>query len=298
MRAKHLMIFIFFFAGACRANSQAPSSAVVSEGSSAPAQAPESSSTAPAPQVPDATEVRTKGGAVPLRTGVQAFSSVAIAIKLGVAGPGIDVATPIASKMNLRVGASFFSYNPNFNVDGISIVGDIELRSITEAFDWFPFGNALRISPGVTFYNGNHINAVAVVAGGQGFSLNDVSYVSDAANPVTGSFDMSFGHQLAPSLTIGFGNMIPRKGGHWAFPFEVGAEYIGVTPRIALNLVGSACTVTPLGSNCQAIASTPQLMINVAGEQASINADIPKQLRFFPILSTGVSYRFGRSHDR
>jgi len=50
--------------------------------------------------------------------------------------------------------------------------------------------------------------------------------------------------------------------------------------------------------NCQPITSTPQLVQNVQGEQNLIHGDIPTQLRFFPIVSTGVSYRFGHSRNR
>jgi hypothetical protein len=244
--------------------------------------------------------IKTRGGAgqSPLTVGVEPFSSIAVAVKVGSAGIGIDLATPVASKLNLRVGASFFSYNPNLVVDGINIVGNINLRSVSENFDFFPFGNAFRVSPGITFYNGNHITATALVAGGQNFTLDDFNFISSPADPVHGTFDMSFGHQLAPSLTIGFGNMIPRKGGHWSFPFEIGGEYIGQKPRIALALGGSACMFSTAPGFCQPITSTPQLVQDVQGEQALLNGDIPTQLRFFPIVSTGVSYRFGRSGSR
>jgi len=246
-------------------------------------------------QAQDTPALQTRGGAgqSPLRVAVAPFSAVAVAVKVGLSGVGVDVATPVASRLNLRLGASFFSYNPNLTVDGINIIGNINLRSVSEAFDFFPFGNAFRVSPGVNFYNGNHITAAALVPGGQSFSLNDINFISSPTDPVNGSFDMNFGHQLAPTLTIGFGNMIPRKGGHWSFPFEIGGEYIGKSPRISLALGGSACTMNTSPSNCQPISSTPQLMQNVQGEVALLNGDIPTQLRFFPIVSTGVSYRFG-----
>ena len=239
-----------------------------------------------------------KSKAVYEKRAVAPFSAVAIGLKLGIGGIGIDVATPLATKLNLRVGASFFSFNPNLVEDGIDIIGNIQLESVTESFDFFPFGNDFRVSPGVVFYNGNHITAAAKVAGGQTFSLNDVSYISDPADPANGSFDLSFGHQLAPSLTLGFGNMIPRKGGHWSMPLELGVEYIGRTPRIALNLGGSACQGGTTPMYCGAIATDPTTMQNVQGEQTTLNNDIPSFLRFFPIASLGVSYRFGHNSSR
>jgi len=233
-------------------------------------------------------------GTQPLKTGVTPFSAVAVQIKVGVAGPGLDVAVPLAGRMNLRAGGSFFSYNPNLVEDGINVIGNIQLRSASASVDIFPFGNAFRISPGAVFYNGNQISAVASVPGGQTFTLNDVTYYSSATNPVNGTFGLSFGKKVAPSLTMGFGNMIPRKGGHWSVPFEIGAEYIGTAPQISLALAGTACQGSAT-TNCAPIASDPTTQQNVAAEQASLNSNIPSQLRFYPIVSIGLSYKFGHS---
>ena len=203
----------------------------------------------------------------------------------------------MAGRMNLRLGGSFFSYNPNFVVDGINTAGSIQLRSSSANVDIFPFGNAFRISPGVVVYNGNTLSAVANVPAGQSFTLNGVSYYSGAAAPVTGNFGLSFGKKVAPSLTIGFGNMIPRKGGHWSVPFEIGAEYIGTAPQISLALTGTTCQGSAT-TNCSSIASNPTTQQNIVAEQASLNSNIPSQLRFFPIVSIGLSYKFGHSGSR
>jgi hypothetical protein len=233
-----------------------------------------------------------------LKLGVEPFSAIALQVKVGLAGVGVDIATPVASKMNLRMGASFFSYNPNLAIDGETIDGAIHLESIHESFDFFPFGNSFRISPGVTFYNGNRIHATVSVAGGQMFTLNDVLYISGPSNPIGGTFDVNFGNQLAPSLTMGFGNMIPRKGGHWSIPFEIGAEYLGRPPLIALSLSGTACQGNTSPANCSTVASNPTTQQNVVAEQADLNGDIPRQLRFFPIVSIGVGYRFNLARHR
>jgi hypothetical protein len=228
----------------------------------------------------------------PLRVGAEPFSSIAVQIKMGLAGPGIDLATPVGSKLNLRAGVSFFQYNPSFTVDGEIINGTIQLRTVNEAFDFYPFGNGFRISPGMTFYNGNHITATTSVPGGQTFTLDNVQYISGPNDPIRGTFDLAFGNQLAPSLTIGWGNMIPRKGGHWSFPFEIGAEYIGKQPRIALQLAGTACQGGTAPPFCQTVASDPTTQQNVLAEQQLLNSNVPRQLRFFPIVSIGVSYKF------
>ena len=41
-------------------------------------------------------------------------------------------------------------------------------------------------------------------------------------------------------MTTGWGNLISRRGGHWSFPFEIGAVFTG-SPTLALNPTGNGC---------------------------------------------------------
>jgi hypothetical protein len=220
------------------------------------------------------------------------FSSVAIGVKVGAAGVGFDVATPLNRKLNLRGSASFFSYSPHVNQDGLNLIGTLNFKTVNASLDFYPMGGAFRISPGVTMYNGNHVNANAVVPGGQTLVLNGTTYYSSQTDPVNGTFNVAFGNKVAPSLSVGLGNMIPRRiGQHWSVPFEIGFEYINA-PTIALNLAGSACTTNAM-TYCQPVQSTPSVMANVKAQQAELNSDI-RPLRFYPTLSIGFAYKFGR----
>jgi hypothetical protein len=224
-----------------------------------------------------------KGGA---KTSVKPFSSLALAVKLGVAGIGFDVATPLSKHLNLRGGASFFSYSPNLNEDGITATGTLTFRSVTANVDYFPFKGSFHLSPGVTLYNGNKIIANASVAGGSSFELNNVDYTSANSNPIQGIFDVKLGNQVAPSFTIGWGNMIPRGGGHWSVPFEIGFQYVS-SPVLTLNLTGS----TVQNGVTVNTATDPNFQANEKAEQASLQSDI-NALQIYPILSIGVGYKF------
>ena len=222
--------------------------------------------------------------------GVRPFSAAAIEVSVGLSGVGLELATPLARRLNLRAGGSFLNIDPHFVEDGISAIGDIQLRSEFVAVDLFPFNGAFHISPGFTLYNGDHFSAKAMVPGGQDFDLGDGTYTSDVTDPVHGMFGLNFGKRSAPRFTLGWGNMIPRMGGHWRFPFEIGAEYIGKPPQVTLTLAGTVCQGPGF---CQPIDQNPTAQQNVMIEQNQINSDIPSWLRFFPLVSTGVSYRFG-----
>jgi hypothetical protein len=195
--------------------------------------------------------------------------------------------------VNLRGGASFLNISPSIAGDGLTMNRSVSFRSVTTSIDIFPFGGAFRISPGVVLYNGNHLHGSTFVPGGQTFELNDVKYYSSNSAQVTGTMDMIFGNKVAPSLTVGFGNMIPhRLGQHWSIPVEVGVEYIGA-PSVALTLSGDACQ----GTYCAPVMSDPTTRSNVAAEQQDLNNDV-SALRFYPIVSTGLAYKFGGSGSR
>ena len=232
-------------------------------------------------------------GSVPsLRLQTRPFSAVAVGLTAGIDGLGVDVATPLATKINLRASASFLNYSPKVTSNGIPIDAAISFRSIGAGVDFFPYHNGFHITPGATLYNGNHAGAVANIAGGTSFTINDADYVSSLADPVHGVFGVSFGRKLAPSLTMGFGNML-RRDSHWSMPVEFGFQYIG-QPKFTLNLTGSVCDSD---GDCSTVQSDAATITNLQQEQIKINNEI-SPLRFYPILKIGLGYRFGRNVKR
>ena len=228
----------------------------------------------------------------PDRIAPRLFSSFGVAIVLGTEGAGVQVATPLTAKLNLRVGVEGFSFNPNVFEDGFAVVGNIRLLSVFAGVDYHPFYYKyarVRISPGVNFYNGNRMHALATVPGGQTFDLGYGTFTSSPTDPVTGKFDLDFGRRIAPRLTLGLGNLSPRRGQRWSFPFEIGAEYIGRPPKISLALAGSTCDAT----SCSPVLRDPEAQRDLVQEQINLNRDIPGVLRFLPIVTLGVSYRLG-----
>ena len=96
----------------------------------------------------------------------------AIAFKVSLLGFGGEAAVPITRKTDFRAGVNGFSYDRNFNKDGVGYAGHLNFRSTETHFDWFPFGGSFHLSPGMLIYNGNKITADASVTGGQTFDLN------------------------------------------------------------------------------------------------------------------------------
>ena len=207
-------------------------------------------------------------------------------MKISTLGAGIEVATPLARKFNVRGGFNMFRYSRPITNDGIQYDGHLQFQSAEAHLDWFLLGG-LHISPGILFYNGNQLTATASVPGGQTFSVGGTSYESDPTAPVTGTGKLDF-VKVSPSIMIGIGNLIPRNGRHYSFLFEVGGAYQG-SARVALNLAGNVCDTT--GTICRAVSSDPTVLANIQAQQVKIQNDV-NPYRFFPVLSLGVGFNF------
>jgi len=227
------------------------------------------------------------GGSVP-------FSGLAVGVKFGVAGIGFDVATPLVRQwLNLRGGASFISYSPStITTDNLNINGNIKFQNSAIMVDYFPFHGRFRISGGMTIYNNTGLTATLSVPTGQSFTVGGTDYYSEPYNadtnpagPIQGSGVFNFGGKTAPRVTIGTGNMLPKKG-RFTFQSELGVEFFS-QPTVLYTFTGTGCQnfngVTY--SNCGPIPTA-----NVLSEQNKLQNDL-SDLRFFPVLSFGLSYR-------
>ncbi len=216
------------------------------------------------------------------------FSTFAVAVTAGLGGVGVDVATPLNSRINLRGGVGFFNYTTSFVVDTVPIDGTLHIRNAHASVDWFLFNNSFHISSGITIYNNTNFNAIIHVPANQVIELNDQDYTSDPADPIRGTAYMKFGGKVAPRLTVGWGNMIPHKDKNITFPFEIGLDYRSA-PTAQFALIGSSCDSQ---GDCEPIQSDPDTQTNIQQQQQQITQELAP-LRFFPVLSFGVSYKFG-----
>jgi len=217
------------------------------------------------------------------------FSSLGVGVKVGILGIGFEAAVPVAAHFNVRAGGNFFNYSDTLTTDGIHYDANLSFRSAEASLDWFPGRGGFHVSPGALLYNGNQITGNANVPAGQTFTLNNQTYTSGAAEPVTGTGSLTF-TKAAPKLTIGWGSLVPRGERRFSFPFEVGFAYVG-DPKFLLNLQGTACYTYEGTPYCDNVATDANIQANLAAEQKKIANDAA-EARFFPILSQGFAVRF------
>jgi len=218
------------------------------------------------------------------------FSGFGLATHFGFAGAGFDVATPLATRFNLRAGTDFFSYATTFQEQGANVGINLQLRSSHTALDWFPFGGHFRLSPLVVFGNNNRILATALIPSGSSVALNGQDYNSSATDPLHGTGRIDF-RKVSPGFSLGFGNLIPRDRSHFSIPVDMGFYYVG-QPSLQVAFTGSACDPNYAPSvGCESVDQD-------AGFQQSLNAFKVRNdhnlsyASFFPIFSVGFGYRF------
>jgi hypothetical protein len=223
----------------------------------------------------------------PAQNGRILGSKVGVGVKASLLGIGFEAATPITYHTNVRAGFNMFSYSRGFTNDGVNYAASLSFRSFETHFDWFPFAGGFHLSPGLMVYNGNQIKANATVLPGNTFTLGGTGYTSEAGDPITGTGKIGF-NTVAPMVSLGWGNLVPRKNSHISVPFEVGMVFQG-SPKATLNLTGTACDTT--GANCQNVVGDTTFQNNVIAQQTKLNNDM-SFFKVYPIISLGFGYKF------
>ncbi|MGB8028996.1 MAG: hypothetical protein WCF30_04945 [Terracidiphilus sp.] len=231
------------------------------------------------------------------------FSRLALSGGIGANGINMQAAVNANRYLNIRGIGNYFSYTvSNVTIDnnngssGISVDGNLKFATGGVALDLYPFPNhGFRLSPGAVFYNKNGATATGSAAPGTSFTFGSQKYYSDTVDPLNITANLGLNaHQTAFSMTTGWGNLISRKGGHWSFPFEIGAVFTG-SPTIALNPTGNACLTSAdaadNGPSCVNMATNSTAQTNVAAEIAKYQKDL-NVLPVYPIFSFGIAYNF------
>jgi hypothetical protein len=221
------------------------------------------------------------------------FTRVSVELGASSLGPQIQLATNLSNHLNIRGIGSYINYDiGDFSDNGITFSPSLTLKSAAGAIDYYPFLNhGLRFSAGAVFYNQNGLTTTFNVPSGQTFTMNDESFY--VAQTVTGVGGLTLNkNNPAILVSTGWGNMIPRKKGHWSFPLELG---VVMTGKPALNL---AFTGGYVCDNSTSACVTPVSVTSDPTVQSALNAQISKYtsdldpLRYYPMVSFGVAYSF------
>lgn len=213
------------------------------------------------------------------------FSHFAFGLTATTIGGGVQIATPLGNRLNLRVGGNFVQFQYPFTKDGVDYTPRIKLESGQGTVDWFPGNGEFHVSAGALYFR-NGFSGLANVQPGQIYKLGDTTYINSIDDPVSGNASLSYDRKVAPIVLLGWGNLIPRTGRHVTFPVEFGVAYMGA-PQMKLQLSGTSCTT----DGCFDNATDPSTLNNIKQEQNEIDNDL-RYTKFYPVLSMGFGYRF------
>jgi len=233
--------------------------------------------------------------------GIAPFSRIAAGAQISPLGVGALVALPLSEHLDARASGSLFNYSTTFTTQGFNVDANARLASAGITLDYYPFHKGFRLSPGVLFYNQNHVNASAPVTPGTSFQLNNMTFYAATPNsalgitPLSGTGGLGL-HSRRPAFTAttGWGSLIPRSGRHWAIPFEVGAAFTG-TPTVNMNLTGWACYDQAQTLCTNVNDPTNPISVEI---QNDLQAQVAKwrkdldPLKVYPIVSTGIVFNF------
>jgi hypothetical protein len=220
------------------------------------------------------------------------FSRIALGGGVSPLGVNMQIATNLNRHLNLRGTGHLFQYTVNnISTNGFLVDAKLDLASAGASVDYYPFaGHGFRLSPGALFLNNNAASATYTVQPGTSFSLNGYTYYASSSNPVRGTGNLGL-HSQSPAFTAttGWGNVIPRKGGHLSFPFELGVAFIG-SPTLNIALTsGQVCDAQ--GQNCVDVATDEDVQNNLQAQIAKYKHDLDP-LKTYPIVTFGVAYNF------
>jgi hypothetical protein len=200
-------------------------------------------------------------------------AEVGTTISVGTTGFGLHVTTPVASKVNARVGVNFANYSYDGSTSDVDYDFKLKLASVDALLDYHPFDGAFRISGGAV-YNGNKVDATGKPNASGTYIIDGRAYSSSQVGDLNGKIDF---RKVAPYLGIGFGNAVKSVG--WGFGMDIGLTFQG-SPK------------SELSANCTgSVAMCGQLGSALAAENAKLVKEMD-DFKVYPVIRIGVNYRF------
>jgi hypothetical protein len=202
-------------------------------------------------------------------------------------GLGEHMSTNLSPHLDLRIFGNYLPLDHNFTQSDFNIALNLGFANMGSFVDYYPFHKSFRISPGYLFYNGNRIRADLKAQPNAIFTINNIDWNSDNADPVHGVGRLTLGGS-GFLLTAGYGRYVSKSEKHFTFPFEAGVAFID-TPKATFNLAGEICSSN--GTNCQQASTYPGFASALAAQLATWNSDVAP-FHIYPILEGGVAYTF------
>lgn len=214
---------------------------------------------------------------------------VAISAKASTLGLGAELDYGFNDYWNVRLQLNSFSYDDDFEEDGIDYSGELDLSSVGLLADFRPFAGSFKLTAGL-YSNKNAISANAISRADKTFEIGNSRFAGSVNDPLRLNADIELGNSSAGYLGLGFGNSYESG---FTMSFDLGVLFSGAA-KARLSASGTAySTSAPAftfdvnGNSAAAAAFRQQL----ATEQANLQDDID-DFEIYPVIAVGLGYRF------
>lgn len=197
-------------------------------------------------------------------------SGVFTTVQVGTLGPGLNLGYQVNPYFDLRANVNGLQYDRSQTVNDVKYDGSLRLLTAGLLLDYYPFANGFRMTAGA-YYNGNKLNGTGhYTQDVYGVDPNDYGYTK-------ASVDYK---KIAPY--VGFGYQTNNPDSNWLFTADIGVLYQGKA-RVSNQTVCYS----------QAVCTVLQNQIREKeDEQTADIQDKVDRLKWYPVASIGVGYRF------
>ncbi|MDU0355538.1 hypothetical protein RS130_18030 [Paraglaciecola aquimarina] len=217
-------------------------------------------------------------------------AGVGLSVKVGTLGPGLELDYRVNDYFNFRLQGNSFSYDDDFEEDGIDYNGELDLSNYGILLDVRPFGGTFRFTGGA-YSNSNELRGSATSDGSEIFEIGDQEYRGSSGDkPLALEASVALGSGTAGYFGLGWGNSDPTG---WMFSFELGVLFSG-TPEVELNYSGTAERVGDPNSSFDVTGDSAEAQLfraEINKEKANLEEDI-SDFEYYPVIALGIGYRF------
>jgi hypothetical protein len=228
------------------------------------------------------------GQAEPSAYRYRAFTRLTSGASVSLLGTGGQLGTNVAPRLDARIFGNYLNLTHNFTQSGFNISLNLNMVNAGAKVDYYPLRRLpLRVSPGFLYFNQNRVRGDFYAQQSATFTINNVDYTSDNANPVRGTGRLTL-RGTGFTITAGMGHIVSHTHKRFTYPFEAGVVFIN-TPVAIVNLAGNICQVNQ--TNCQPAATFPTFATNLAAQVADWNRRVAP-FHVYPYIEGGVAYSF------
>lgn len=208
------------------------------------------------------------------------LAEVALGVKGGTLGGGLELTLGISPQVNVRVGANAYNYSDRREVSQIEYDADANLRTGTAFLDWHPGGRGFRLTGGLV-YNDTQVEGRSIPPPSGTYDIGGVPVPVELIGTLdaTAEFD-----PLVPYAGIGWGNAVAQNH-RVGFFVDLGVVFSGeadvtLIPRIPAD---SPINTTP--------GAREVLDVLLRREEQDLEADAA-DYDLYPVVAIGVSFKF------